>query len=87
MLLDEEARLVVAFHEGFPPATGGTSDTCLRALLLGIPVWRAPTRDPGLGLWLPSDQFPELRTDQLQRQLHRAVHERPRPGHDTGTVG
>ncbi len=87
MLLDEEPRLVIAFHEDFDPATGDTSDTCLRALLLGIPVWLTPTRDPGLGLWLSSDQFPQLRTDQLQRQLHRAEHDRPRPGTDTWTVG
>jgi putative NIF3 family GTP cyclohydrolase 1 type 2 len=87
MLLDEEPRLVIAFHEDFDPAAGGTSDTCLRALLLDIPVWLTPTHDPGVGWWLSSDQFPQLRTDQLQRQLHRAVHDRPRSGRDTGTVG
>jgi len=87
MLLAEEPRLVIAFHEEFDPESGGTSDTCLRALLLGIPVWLTPASDPGHGLWLSSDRFPERRTDQLCRQLHRTRSHPPRPGPGTGTTG
>lgn len=32
-MLAENPRLIVAFHDHFDPASGGTSDMCLRGLL------------------------------------------------------
>lgn len=73
VLLSEEPRLVVAFHEDFDSTgTGGASDTCLRALLLGIPVWLTPTEAPRAGQWLQSGHFPENRVVQLRAQLAEA---------------
>ena len=86
MLLAEEPRLVIAFHEELDPGKGGTSDTCLRALLLAIPVWLTPGPDPDLGLWLTSDQFPAHRVGDLRRQLNRALRQPPRRPPDTGTA-
>ena len=85
MLLAEEPRLAIAFHEEFDPEKGGTSDTCLRALLLGIPVWLTPGPDLGFGLWLSSDQFPQHRARELQRQLDRTLPRPPRPSRGSGT--
>ncbi len=84
--LAQEPRLVIAFHEEFDPEKGGTSDSRLRALLLGIPVWLTPGPDPDHGLWLSSDQFPEHRAAQLQRQLDRTPRSPPRPAPGTGTL-
>ena len=77
MLLAEEPRLGIAFHENFTPTTGGTSDTCLRALLLDIPVWLTQTAEPRAGLWLHLDHFPPARAAQMRAQLARA---RRQPG-------
>ncbi|MEV3972817.1 SLOG family protein [Streptomyces sp. NPDC050698] len=58
MLLQERPELVIAFHDHFDPAGGGTSDMCLRALLSEVPVWLVPGNDVGAGGWLGLEIFP-----------------------------
>jgi hypothetical protein len=69
MLQAEEPRLVIAFHEDFDPARGETSDTCLRALLLDVPVWLVPTQDVDAGIWLAVGHFPAERGAALRAQF------------------
>ncbi|MCX4907441.1 hypothetical protein [Streptomyces sp. NBC_00878] len=45
VLLNERPRLVIAFHDHFAPAGGGTSDMALRAVLAQVPVWPVPGLD------------------------------------------
>ncbi|MGW3811555.1 SLOG family protein [Micromonospora sp. NPDC005113] len=49
MLLEEHPRLIVAFHDHLDPASGGTSDMCLRGLVAQVPVWLVPGEDPPVG--------------------------------------
>ncbi|MFD8050168.1 SLOG family protein [Streptomyces chartreusis] len=72
MLLQERPELVVAFHDRFDPARGGTSDMCLRALLDGVPVWLVPGSDVQVGAWLGLESFPHARTRRVQAELAAA---------------
>jgi len=69
MLLEERPRLIVAFHDHFDPASGGTSDMCLRGLVMDVPVWLVPGEDPGLGCWLRPGMFPRPRMERVRREL------------------
>ena len=68
MLLQEQPELVIAFHHRFDAQHGGTSDMCLKALLVDLPVWLVSGPDPAIGCWLRLDQFPG-------RQITRARHD------------
>ncbi|MGV9655241.1 SLOG family protein [Streptomyces sp. NPDC003554] len=72
MLLQERPELVIAFHDHFVPAGGGTSDMCLRALLSDVPVWLVPSRDVQVGAWLRPGIFPEERARRLRGELAAA---------------
>jgi hypothetical protein len=69
ILQAEEPRLAITFHEDLDPARGETSDACLRALLLGIPVWLVPTQDADAGMWLAVEHFPADRVAALRAQV------------------
>ncbi|MFG3228638.1 SLOG family protein [Kitasatospora sp. NPDC048194] len=72
MLLTERPRLIVAFHDHFSPASGGTSDMCLRGLLSEVPVWLVPGPDVQVGAWLRVDMFPLARQRRFQAELEAA---------------
>jgi hypothetical protein len=57
MLLREWPELVVAFHHQLDVRSGGTSNMCLKALLVGLPVWLVTGPDPVDGQWLHLDLF------------------------------
>ncbi|MEU6285465.1 SLOG family protein [Streptomyces sp. NPDC047028] len=69
MLLQERPELVIAFHDHFVPASGGTSDMCLRALLRDVPVWLVPGRDVQVGAWLRAGIFPDDRARRVRGEL------------------
>ncbi|MEV0537813.1 hypothetical protein [Kitasatospora sp. NPDC050463] len=69
MLLEESPQLIVAFHDHFDPASGGTSDMCLRGLLMNAPVWLVSGEDPGTGRWLRRESFPAKRAARVSREL------------------
>jgi hypothetical protein len=75
MLLQDRPRLIIAFHDHFVPASGGTSDMALRGLLHEVPVWFVPSEDPLLGRWLTLDLFPPARVARVRRSLDAAVAE------------
>lgn len=79
MLLQDRPRLIVAFHDHFVPASGGTSDMALRGLLREVPVWLTPGADPLVGRWLTLDLFPQQRSGRVRRELDVAG-----PQHDMG---
>lgn len=72
MLLQDRPRLIVAFHDHFVPASGGTSDMALRGLLREVPVWLTPGENPLAGRWLTLDLFPQQRSDRVRRELDAA---------------
>ena len=88
ILLDEEPRLVVAFHENLNPTLGDTADTCLRALHLGIPVWHTPHANPDQGRWLTDKHFPRHHTDRHQQESDPTPHDPPNTAQQprTGTA-
>ncbi|MEV8248584.1 SLOG family protein [Streptomyces rochei] len=69
MLLQELPELVIAFHDHFVPASGGTSDMCLRAVLRDVPVWLVPGPDVQVGAWLGAAIFPDERARRVQGEL------------------
>ncbi|MFF7771784.1 hypothetical protein ACFZC7_35480 [Streptomyces massasporeus] len=75
MLLQEQPELVIAFHDHFVPASGGTSDMCLRALLNGVPVWLVPSSNVEIGDWLRLEIFPHDRSRRVQAELAAALAE------------
>ncbi|MEU6757766.1 hypothetical protein [Streptomyces sp. NPDC046685] len=75
MLLNERPQLVIAFHDHFAPASGGTSDMALRAVLRDMPVWLVPGRDITVGTWVRPGVFPADRTRRVAAEL-RAANER-----------
>jgi len=73
MLLQERPQLIVAFHDHFDAASGGTSDMCARALLQDVPAWLVPGENPSLGRWLRPGVFPSARLARLRRELDAAA--------------
>ncbi|MEY9839386.1 SLOG family protein [Streptacidiphilus sp. EB103A] len=73
MLLEERPRLIIAFHDHFAPASGGTSDMCLRGLLQQVPTWLVPGEDVGIGTWLNLEAFPRDRVRRVRAELAAAV--------------
>jgi hypothetical protein len=71
-MLAENPRLIVAFHDHFDPALGGTSDICLRGLQRDVPVWLVPGQDADVGRWLQSGLFPRGRTERVRGELAAA---------------
>jgi hypothetical protein len=69
MLLQERPELVIAFHDHFDPARGGTSDMCLRALLSDVPVWLVPGPNVQVGTWLKLGIFPDVRARRVRGEL------------------
>jgi hypothetical protein len=69
ILVEEQPRLIVAFHDRFEAASGGTSDMCLRGLLKGVPAWLVPGEDADAGHWLRLGMFPQSRADRCRREL------------------
>jgi hypothetical protein len=69
MLLQEQPNLVIAFHHRFEIHRGGTSNMCLKALLVGLPVWLTSSADPTIGCWLTLDQFPNRQVAGVRRDL------------------
>ncbi|MDJ0341756.1 SLOG family protein [Streptomyces sp. H10-C2] len=76
MLLDERPRLIIAFHDHFSPASGGTSDMCLRGLLKQLPVWLVPGENVQVGSWLKLSMFPADRQRRLRAELDAAARSR-----------
>ncbi|MEU0640486.1 MULTISPECIES: SLOG family protein [Streptomyces] len=72
MLLNEHPRLVVAFHDHFTPASGGTSDMALRAALSQVPVWLVPGPGVTVGTWVRNGIFPAGRTRRVTAELRAA---------------
>ncbi|MET9265269.1 SLOG family protein [Amycolatopsis sp. NPDC004079] len=72
MLLQERPRLILAFHDHFNPASGGTSDMALRGLVRDVPVWLLPGEGPDVGRWLSLPLFPHGRADRVRRELDGA---------------
>lgn len=72
-MLAERPRLIVAFHDHFDPASGGTSDMCLRGLLREVPVWLVPGQDADVGRWLQLGLFPRGRAERVRRELDAAL--------------
>ncbi|MEU0110655.1 SLOG family protein [Streptomyces sp. NPDC006251] len=72
MLLNEHPRLVVAFHDHFAPASGGTSDMALRAVLSEVPVWLVPSENVMVGTWLRRGIFPADRIRRVTAELRAA---------------
>ncbi|MFF4305525.1 SLOG family protein [Streptomyces sp. NPDC001601] len=72
MLLEENPRLVIAFHDHFSPASGGTSDMCLRGLLQQVPVWLVPGEDVRRGMWLGPGMFPDSQRRRVRSELAAA---------------
>ncbi|ATW50843.1 hypothetical protein CGZ69_26185 [Streptomyces peucetius subsp. caesius ATCC 27952] len=72
MLLQERPELVIAFHDHFAPASGGTSDMCLRALLSDVPVWLVPGQDMRVGAWVRLGIFPDARVRRVRAELAAA---------------
>lgn len=69
MLLLDKPERIIAFHDHFAGATGGTSDMALRGLLRDVPVWLVPGNDLRVGRWLKLDQFPRTRIDRVRKEL------------------
>ncbi|MFI1989091.1 SLOG family protein [Actinoplanes sp. NPDC020271] len=69
MLLGERPQLIVAFHNAFDPARGGTSDMCLKGVLCAVPVWLVPGADLRAGRWLSAKTFPRGRVGRVDREL------------------
>jgi YspA, cpYpsA-related SLOG family len=69
MLLREWPELVVAFHHQLDVRSGGTSNMCLKALLVGLPVWLVTGPDPVDGQWLHLDLFPARRVAESWQDL------------------
>jgi hypothetical protein len=72
MLLNEQPRLVIAFHDHFTPASGGTSDMALRAVLTQVPVWLVPGPDVTVGTWMRPGIFPADRSRRVTTELRAA---------------
>lgn len=69
VMLAERPHQVIALHDEFNVAYGGTSDMCLKALLKGIPVWiiNGPTVHSG---YVPTlEDFPLRRMRQTRSEL------------------
>lgn len=71
-LMTERPRLVIAFHDHFAPASGGTSDMALRAVLRDVPVWLVPGWDVTVGIWVRLGVFPADRTRRVAAELPAA---------------
>jgi len=80
MLLDEHPQLIIAFHDHFSSASGGTSDMCLRGLLQQVPVWLVPGQDVEIGSWLRLGMFPVGRQQRVRTELGSAVLSRSEAG-------
>ncbi|MYV47896.1 SLOG family protein [Streptomyces sp. SID2888] len=78
MLLNEQPRLVIAFHDQFTPASGGTSDMALRAALSEVPVWLVPGPDVTVGTWMRPGIFPADRTRRVTAELRAARRQQSR---------
>lgn len=52
LLVDEEPRLIIVFHEDLDTWHGGAADLCRQAIATHIPVWHIPTDDAQRGGWL-----------------------------------
>ncbi|AWN29961.1 hypothetical protein [Streptomyces sp. NEAU-S7GS2] len=72
MLLQERPELVIAFHDHFDPARGGTSDMYLRALLSDVPAWLVPGPNLRVGAWLKPGVFPDSRARRVRSELAAA---------------
>lgn len=72
MLAVERPKLIIACHNDFSYAKGGTSHMCLAGLLAGVPAWLAPTEDPSAGMWVELDKYPETRIRETRRELAAA---------------
>ncbi|MET9290378.1 SLOG family protein [Streptomyces sp. NPDC003077] len=69
MLLREHPQLIIAFHARLGPRSGGTSDMCLRGLLIDVPTWLVTGPDPDVGRWLLLAEFPEWRRGRVRDEL------------------
>lgn len=77
MLLNERPRLIIAFHDHFDTASGGTSDMCMRGLLHRVPAWLVPGPEPRVGRWLKLAEFPQRRKERISRELAAAWDSQP----------
>lgn len=69
MLTTENPHIVIAFHDHINMAKGGTSDMCLKATLTGTPVWLIEGRQPTLGRYLKTTDFPTRRINHAKAEL------------------
>lgn len=72
MLLQERPGLIIALHDHFATATGGTSDMALRGLLRDVRVWLVPGEDYRVGRWLNLAAFPRKRVERVRSELEVA---------------
>jgi putative NIF3 family GTP cyclohydrolase 1 type 2 len=72
MLVQDRPELIIACHDHFDPASGGTSDMVLRGLLREVPVWLVPGEDPDVGRWMTLKVFPQQRLNRVRRDLDAA---------------
>ncbi|WP_433259799.1 SLOG family protein (plasmid) [Streptosporangium sp. CA-135522] len=70
-MLAENPKLIIACHEAFLFHRGGTSDMCLRALLVGVPVWFISGPNLSGGQWLRLEMFPRWRAMRAADLLRR----------------
>ncbi|WP_159045395.1 SLOG family protein [Streptomyces sp. H036] len=87
MLLNEQPRLVIAFHDHFNPASGGTSDMALRAALSQVPVWLVPGPDVTVGTWMRPGIFPVDRSRRVAAELRAAQGRQSRAQDHLGVPG
>ncbi|MEU7206850.1 SLOG family protein [Streptomyces sp. NPDC044989] len=87
MLLNEQPRLVIAFHDHFNPASGGTSDMALRAALSQVPVWLVPGPDVTVGTWMRPGIFPADRMRRVAAELRAAQGRQSRAQDHLGVPG
>ncbi|WP_370092540.1 HNH endonuclease [Streptacidiphilus sp. MAP12-20] len=64
--------MIIAFHGHSVPASGGTSDRCLRGLLARVPVWLTLGSDVQIGMWLRPTMFPRDRVRRIDAELTAA---------------
>ncbi|WP_329431004.1 DUF2493 domain-containing protein (plasmid) [Streptosporangium sp. NBC_01495] len=72
-MLEERPQLIVACHNAFDPASGGTSDMALRGVLAGVPTWLVSGPDPSRGRWVSLQEFPQKRAARLRSQLQHLL--------------
>jgi hypothetical protein len=71
MLVKEDPRLVVGFHDHLDPYLehGGTAHMLGLALVAEVPAWHVPEDDPDGGRWLRPEMLRPARWAELERWI------------------